>query len=36
MFFVTVIMKTLGVLQENVRGEDFLESFQKSFFNRDL
>ena len=30
MFFVTVIMKTLGVLQENIRGEDFLESFRKS------
>ena len=23
-------MKTLGVLQENIRGEDFLESFRKA------
>ena len=30
MFFLTVIMKTLGVLQENIRGEDFVESFRKA------
>ena len=37
MFFVIIaIVKMLGNIPENFGGGDFLDSFQKSFFNRDL